>query len=67
MLLDANYDGLNLKSVALGGAEKTPKDFRLGRVLITLLNVYGVTEATVYQMGKRIEEEEEEEERMRTW
>ena len=66
MLLDANYDGLNLKSVALGG-EKIPKkisdSFRGNE--ITLLNVYGVTEATVYQMSKRIEEEEEEEEEER--
>ena len=67
MLLDTNfYDGLSLKSVALGG-EKIPKkisdSFRDNE--ITLLNVYGVTEATVYQMSKRIEEEEEEEEEER--
>ena len=41
MLLDANYDGLNLKSVALGG-EKIPKkisdSFRGNEV--TLLNVW---------------------------
>ena len=53
----------HLKSVSLGGEKvsKAIKDSFKRESKVTLLNVYGVTEATVYQTSKKISSSSEEE------
>ena len=65
---DDDDDGLlplpeHLKSVSLGGEKmsKAIKDSFKRESKVTLLNVYGVTEATVYQTSKKISSSSEEE------